>query len=106
MGGRLDIDRGADTSDASNVAFHKERAVAKATTNPNSHPLCVPIKLMKKKREEQERDEDDDDVLVGFIWSLGENVWTFGSESEPGWRRFSAVPLTALFVHLSRLLSI
>ncbi|MED6277663.1 hypothetical protein CHARACLAT_015738 [Characodon lateralis] len=42
------IDRSADASDASNVAFHKEQSVATATTNPDSHPLFVPIKLMKK----------------------------------------------------------
>lgn len=35
------IDRSADTSDASNVAFNKEQAVATATTNPYSHPRCV-----------------------------------------------------------------
>lgn len=35
------IDCSADTSDARNVALNKEQAVATATTNPDSHPLCV-----------------------------------------------------------------
>lgn len=35
------IDCKAEPSDARNVAFNKEQAVATATTNPCSHPLSV-----------------------------------------------------------------
>lgn len=47
------IDRGAETSDARNVAFNKEQTVATATTSPVlPSALCsLPIKLMKKRKE-------------------------------------------------------
>lgn len=54
------IDRGAETSDARNVAFNKEQTVATATTSPAlPSALCsLPIKLMKKKRKERWRDSE------------------------------------------------
>lgn len=45
------IDCKAEPSDARNVAFNKEQAVATATTNPCSHPKCrLPFKLIKKSQ--------------------------------------------------------
>lgn len=45
------IDRRAETSDARNVAFNKEQAVATATTNPYSYPLCLVCHQINEKRK-------------------------------------------------------